>query len=191
MARRSDSVAEMAADLLDDPAAGERMEKLVGERRLVEQLTFQRLKLGKSQTEVARRMGCNPSKVSRMEAGFDRDLKLGDILDYLSALDMGLFLTLINPASPIADRIKQAVFQIDALLQDLRDLAAPYDDKEINQGIDRFYHEVLFNFIKRFKSTYDSFCERSQIVFSQEGEPIESKRGLSGCLSKKEVSRVK
>jgi len=95
-------------------------------------------------------------------------LKLGDILGYLSALDMNLSMILSDPTSPIADRIKHAVFQIDDLLQELRDLAAPYDDDKINEGIDRFYHEVLFNFIKNFKSTYDEFRDRSQISFPEE-----------------------
>ncbi|MDP8275250.1 MAG: hypothetical protein RAO92_02480 [Candidatus Euphemobacter frigidus] len=168
MARISHSVAEMAADILDDPSAKERVEKLIANRRLIEQLILQRLLREKTQTEVAKHMGCHTSKISRMEAGSDQDLKLGDILGYLSALDMNLSMILADPTSPIADRIKHAVFQIDDLLQELRDLAAPYDDDKINEGIDRFYHEVLFNFIKNFKSTYDEFRDRSQISFPEE-----------------------
>ena len=168
MARISHSVAEMAADILDDPSAKERVEKLIANRRLTEQLILQRLLREKTQTEVAKHMGCHTSKISRMEAGSDQDLKLGDILGYLSALDMNLSMILADPTSPIADRIKHAVFQIDDLLQELRDLAAPYDDDKINEGIDRFYHEVLFNFIKNFKSTYDEFRDRSQISFPEE-----------------------
>ena len=168
MARISHSVAEMAADILDDPSAKERVEKLISNRRLLEQLILQRLLREKTQTEVAKHMGCHTSKISRMEAGSDQDLKLGDILGYLSALDMNLSMILADPTSPIADRIKHAVFQIDDLLQELRDLAAPYDDDKINEGIDRFYHEVLFNFIKNFKSTYDEFRDRSQISFPEE-----------------------
>lgn len=179
MAHRSHSVAEMAADVLGDPSAKERVEKLIANRRLIEQLVLQRILREKNQTEVAKSMGCHTSKISRLEAGSDQDLKLGDILGYLSALDMGLSMTLTNPTSPIADRIKHAVFQIDDLLQDLRDLAAPYDDDKINEGIDRFYHEVLFNFIKRFQSAYESFRNRSQIAFSEEGEPVEAvERGV-------------
>ena len=168
MARISHSVAEMAADILDDPSAKERVEKLIANRRLIEQLILQRLLREKTQTEVAKHMGCHTSKISRMEAGSDQDLKLGDILGYLSALDMNLSMILADPTSPIADRIKHAVFQNDDLLQELRDLAAPYDDDKINEGIDRFYHEVLFNFIKNFKSTYDEFRDRSQISFPEE-----------------------
>jgi len=122
-----------------------------------------------------------------MEAGSDQDLKLGDILGYLSALDMNLSMILADPTSPIADRIKHAVFQIDDLLQELRDLAAPYDDDKINEGIDRFYHEVLFNFIKNFKSTYDEFRDRLQISFPEE----ESAEGVDEVqeISPEEVSQ--
>jgi len=53
MARISHSVAEMAADILDDPSAKERVEKLIANRRLIEQLILQRLLREKTQTEVA------------------------------------------------------------------------------------------------------------------------------------------
>ncbi|MEA1928809.1 MAG: helix-turn-helix transcriptional regulator [Candidatus Auribacterota bacterium] len=168
MARRSHSVAEMAADILGDPSAKKDVEKLIANRRLIEQLTLQRLLRNKSQTEVAKHMGCNSSKISRMEAGFDHDLKFGDILSYLSALGMGLSMTLTNPTSPISDRIKHAVFQVDDLLKELTKLALLSGDEQITSGIDRFYHEVLFNFIKNFQSTYDEFRDRSQISFPKE-----------------------
>jgi len=109
MTRRSHSVAEMAADILDDPSAKERVEQLIANRKLIEQLILQRLLLEKTQTEVARYMGCNTSKISRMEAGSDQDLKLGDILGYLSALDMNLSMILSAPTSPITDRFKVEV----------------------------------------------------------------------------------
>jgi len=162
MTRRSHSVAEMAADILGDPSAKERVEKLIANRRLIKQLILQRILRKKTQTEVARHMGCTSSKISRMEAGSDQDLKLGDILGYLSALDMGFSITLTDPASPISDRIRQVVFRIDELLQELRDLAAPYDD-EINNGIDRFYHEVLFN-LQRVTDTGTSCNTVSSIL---------------------------
>jgi len=44
-----------------------------------------------------------------MEAGSDQDLKLGDILGYLSALDMNLSMILSAPTSPITDRFKVEV----------------------------------------------------------------------------------
>ena len=170
MARISHSVAEMAADILDDPSAKERVEKLITNRRLIEQLVLQRLLREKTQTEVAKHMGCHTSKISRMEAGSDQDLKLGDILGYLSALDMNLSMILSDPTSPIADRIKHAVFQIDDQLKELTGLASLSGDEQITSGIDRFYHEVLFNFIKNFKSTYDEFRDRLQISFPGEEE---------------------
>ena len=109
MTRRSYSVAEMAADILDDPSAKEKVEELITNRKLIEQLTLQRLLREKTQTEVAKHMGCRTSKISRMEAGSDLDLKLGDILGYLSALDMNLSMILSDPISPITDRFKVEV----------------------------------------------------------------------------------
>ena len=144
MTRRSHSVAEMAADILNDPSAKERVEKLIANRKLIKQLTLQRLLREKTQTEVAKHMGCRTSKISRMEAGSDLDLKLGDILGYLSALDMGCSMILTDPTSPASDRIRQIVFRIDELLQELIDLAVPHDDK-IDNEIYRFYHKTLFN----------------------------------------------
>lgn len=173
MARISHSVAEMAVDILDDPSAKERVEKLIANRRLIEQLILQRLLREKTQTEVAKHMGCHTSKISRMEAGSDQDLKFGDILGYLSALDMDLSMILVDPTSPIAVRIKHAVFQIDDQLKKLTKLASFSGDEEITRGIDRFYREVLFKFFRNFKNTYDEFRDRLQISFPGEEESTE------------------
>ena len=158
MAHRSHSVAEMAADILDDPSAKERVEKLISNRRLIKQLVLQRHLKEKTQSEVAEYMRCDTSKISRMEAGSDQDLKLGDILGYLSALDMSVSMVLTDPTSPIADRIKQYVFRIDTLLKELSNLSSLSGDEKITNGIHRFYHEVLFNFIKNcFACSYSGF----------------------------------
>jgi len=185
MAHRSHSVAEMAADILDDPSAKERVEKLISNRRLIKQLVLQRHLKEKTQSEVAEYMRCDTSKISRMEAGSDQDLKLGDILGYLSALDMSVSMVLTDPTSPIADRIKQYVFRIDTLLKELSNLSSLSGDEKITNGIHRFYHEVLFNFIKNFMNTYDEFRDHLQIPFLEANNPVEEEQESSP----KEVSQ--
>lgn len=174
MATRSHSVAEMAAATLGDPSAKERVERMIADRRLIEHLVLFRHIKKITQKQVADHMGCDTSKISKMEAGFDHNLKFGDIIGYLSAMKMGFGVTLTDPSSPLADRIKGHVFRIDTLLQELAELAkAAGDDLTITEGIDRFYKEVLFNFLKNFKDRYDTFQSYMEIDFGEKDEEKE------------------
>lgn len=80
------SVSEMARDLLSgDPDFVAEFETRLSKRQLVKSLSIIRARAKLSQQELASRMGCSQSKISKIESGIDADLRFGDIEAYLKA----------------------------------------------------------------------------------------------------------
>ncbi|MFZ4524512.1 MAG: helix-turn-helix domain-containing protein [Chlorobium sp.] len=106
-----------AGDAASFLCGDEKVKNLVEEEleisQIVNRLIQVRLEKEVSQKELARRMGCDPSKISRMESGNDFQLKIGDITQYVSALDVQMDVIFDDRSLPVADRIKRDVFSPD------------------------------------------------------------------------------
>jgi transcriptional regulator with XRE-family HTH domain len=158
------SVSEVAARLADDPKAGQEVEAEIRKSQLVTALIGLRLRKGMSQKEVAERMGWDPSKVSRMESGGDGYLRWADVLNYVRALGVTMSVCMEDSSLPAATRIKQHVFRIRDLLQELVEIARQLQGEvDIQEKIDQFYGEVLFNFLVRFDRGYQDLQSVIQI----------------------------
>jgi len=82
------SAAEVAAFCAGE-AFGKLVEREVAGSRVVFGLLRLRLSRDLSVETLARRMGCDPEKIRRMEEGRDSELDTGDVEAYLSALGVG------------------------------------------------------------------------------------------------------
>ena len=153
------SVAEVAAKLADNPAIAADVEKQVADSRVVMMLIRMRIDGKLSQKEISEQMGCSPSRVSKLESGTDADLKWSDIMGYLRATKTSMSILLDNSRATkemgAAIRIKQHVFEIDALLRELVTLASGDVGKEIVDKIHQFSGEVLMNFLRLFGNNYE------------------------------------
>jgi transcriptional regulator with XRE-family HTH domain len=150
------TVAEAAANLAEDPQMEKRVKDEISRNTVISVLVEMRIDKGLTQEQVAQLMGCDPSVVSRIESGSDRQLKWTDIMGYCSALKVTMNILFDDPAVPAADRIKQYVFKIHEDLEHLAALAKEVGgEDDIAREIDRFYKQVLFNFLVRFKKNYD------------------------------------
>lgn len=156
MSKEFESVSEAAAHLAGDPDVKERVEREISRSQIVKILLNLRAHKGITQKEIAERMACDPSKISKLESGNDLNLKWGDIVRYLSALGAGVSVMIEDESLPAASRIKQHVFRIRDLLEELAELAKEVgDDTNITDKIHQFYGEVLMNFLARFRDSYE------------------------------------
>jgi transcriptional regulator with XRE-family HTH domain len=90
------SVTEMVRDLLaDDPEFVKQFENRIAERELIKALMIARSRAGLTQEQLAEKMGCGQSKLSKLESGIDSDMRLGDILAYLKASGCRLKLSIL------------------------------------------------------------------------------------------------
>ncbi|EIP99436.1 putative transcriptional regulator [Opitutaceae bacterium TAV1] len=149
--------ARAAALLADDPSVGTEVDREIRYSRVVSHLLSMRVSKGLTQEQVARAMGCDASKISRLESGNDGSLRWMDIVGYAHALNADIRLSFEDRDLPAAEKIKQCVFGIDDGLKQLAILAKNLGaDDEITQKIHSFYAEVLFNFLVRYQDSADS-----------------------------------
>ena len=156
---RFTSSGDAAASLAGDEKVKQQVDEEICCSQLVNTLLQLRMEKGISQKELAKRIGCDPSKISRMEAGNDLQLKMGDVMQYLSALNVKMNMVFEDTSLPVAEQIKQHVFLIHEKLEELVKLAKQVDgDKIIINKIHVFCSEVLFNFLSRFGDSYKKLC---------------------------------
>lgn len=147
----NNSAAKMAAKILQDPKAEDRINDGLKKSRLIDWLVMERCKHDMSQTDVAKKMHVSVSKISRLEASCDDDLRLVDLKDYSSAIGVKMSMFFSDEKLPIADRVKHCVFRISEMLQHLTKLATEsVEDKNLHDEIIRFQGEVLFNFLRQY-----------------------------------------
>lgn len=149
--------ASAAAALAGNPAVEKDVQKEINRASVVARLISIRVAKGITQEQIAKQLDCDPSKISRLEAGNDLALRWIDLVGYASALGMGISLSFEDPDIPAATKIKQCVYGIQEGLEELSGLAKRLGaDDEITQKIHQFYGEVLFNFLIRYKDGCDA-----------------------------------
>lgn len=156
MKTKFNGVAEAAAQLAGDPEVEKRVKQEIGRNTLVSLLLEMRVSKGLTQEDVAQAMGCDPSTVSRIESENDRALKWTDITGYAGALKVQMSVLFDDESLPASARIKQCVLKIDEDLKKLACLAEKVGGGDkIAQEINRFYKQVLFNFLVKFSENHD------------------------------------
>lgn len=140
------SVAEAFRSVADDPALADQIEEAVRNRSVINCLMAQRAVLNLSQKDIAEKMGCTQSRISKLESGFDDDLRLGDLREYTSALGLGLTMRLAKRDASVVDQVKSHVLTVRKLLLGLVRLTG--EDKTIASGAQLFLREVLLNSVK-------------------------------------------
>lgn len=146
------SAAEAFASIVEDDRVRESIQEEVGKTHLISTLVRMRMQKEISQKSLAELMQCTPSKISRFESSTDDTLKLGDIKDYVQALNIGMSIVFEDNDLPAVDQIRRHVFAIHEKLEYLVRIAKDVDgDSEIIGKINQFYGEVLLNFLLKFE----------------------------------------
>ena len=171
------TASSVMAELCGDKTIVQKVEANLVKTRLVTIMSEARVRKDITQRDVADKMRTSVSKISRLEASNDDDLRLGDIKAYLSAIGLDVSIAILDKSSPTTNRIKHYVFEIERLLNHLTSLAKGCkDDKSIVDGIARFRGEVLYNFLVKYMSSGKDFPimytgEDDTVVQDNEGEP--------------------
>src|SRR4051812_41510922 len=83
---RHNSVADAVGTV--SPEIRQALEKRLQQREVVKSLIAKRAVQGLSQTDIAAKMKCSQSRISKLENGTDADLRLDDLFSYLEALGL-------------------------------------------------------------------------------------------------------
>ena len=85
--RRYKGVADLIKGEGVSPEVGKQIGALANETVIVRQLVQLRVRAGLTQAELAKRIGCTQSRISKMEASRDSDLTLANLHDYMKATE--------------------------------------------------------------------------------------------------------
>jgi transcriptional regulator with XRE-family HTH domain len=172
------SAAEAFASIVGDDVVKDAIQEETGKTQLLSTLVQMRMQKNVSQKRLAELMQCTPSKISRLELSTDAALKLSDIKEYVRALNIGMSIVFEDNDLPVADQIRQHVFTIHEKLESLVRIAKEVEgDMEIVSKINKFYGEVLFNFLSKFVSSHSKL--RMVVEPGKNGDDAEVK-ALSG-----------
>ncbi|MCQ2403313.1 MAG: helix-turn-helix domain-containing protein [Lentisphaeria bacterium] len=159
------SAGEFIAKLCDEPQLADKVSQEVQKKELMSRLACVRVKKGLSQRKVAEIMQTSVSSISRLEDMRDADVKLGELYAYAHAMNLDVSLAVEDMELPVALRIKHCVGHVEALLQQLTELAKTCgDDKAIVDHIIRFRGEVLYNFLLKYLSTGENLSEDISVL---------------------------
>ena len=146
MARKYSDVSEMVKRISSNEEFAEETVEYLSQRTLARFLSTLRCSAGLTQKDMAERMGCSQSKVSKLESSPDEKIAVKDLVQFGHALDKRLAIGFENQGITIVEQIKRHVFSIKHLLDQLAALAK-YDDV-IDRGVSRFFMETAVNFFK-------------------------------------------
>jgi len=137
------NVLEMVKKVSEDDAFKKLAANEIKGKALSKFLFYLRCDHNLSQEQLAEKIECSQSRISKIESSYDKDLTIKDLLDYAKVLNLHLEIGYRHPSVRIVDLIKYHAFKIKAYLSQLTGLVE--DDKELAMSIKKFHIEALFN----------------------------------------------
>jgi transcriptional regulator with XRE-family HTH domain len=146
MAKRYSNVSKMVKGISSDKKFAEETVEYLSHRTLARFLSTLRCSAGLTQKDMAEKMACSQSKVSKLESSPDEKIAVKDLVQFARALDKRLAIGFENQDITIVEQIKRHVFSIKHLLDQLAVLAK--DDDAIDRGVSHFFMETAVNFFR-------------------------------------------
>jgi len=150
--KRYSSVSDYLESISDDnPELSSSTDEQIESRQIVKALIHLRVSNSDSQTDLAEKLGCSQSRISKIENGFDQNLKLKDLEDYGRVFGKDITLLVSDRSMGLADRVKFHAFGVRKALMKLVELA--HKDDEIAKGVAQLHIEALVNIARFIRQT--------------------------------------
>lgn len=111
---------------------------------VIRQLITLRASAGLTQTDLAQKIGCTQSRISKLEASKDEDITLGVIREYVQATGARFSLSCGKPVNHV-EAVKNHALSIRHHLEALAEIAQKHD--ELEPHIQGFFGEAFFNIL--------------------------------------------
>lgn len=147
MGKKYQSVSELVGHLTNDKKLQAEFEREVADKNLAKTLFSMRCSKGLTQADMAKRIDCTQSRVSKLEDTPAADIRVGDLMSYAKALDLNLSIG-FHPEMTSAECVKLHAFEIKRHLDLLAQLA--HRDDAIFEGVKKFFAEALDNILSLF-----------------------------------------
>ncbi len=116
--------------LKEVPAVQQHVAERFGAMEIVRSLIQMRAEAGLSQAELAKRMGCTQSRISKIEHSLDEDLSIGDLNRYIRATGHWSVLTIANAEQTLAGMARHHILLADSLLKKIVEIAGNPQKKQ-------------------------------------------------------------
>ena len=146
MDKKTKNISDLLKAVGVDKNVREAAENEIKKRSLAKFLFTLRCNHNLTQKQLAEKIGCTQSKLSKLESAYDSDITVQDLLNYAKALNLQLEIGYRSKHIKIMDLIKYHAFKIKMYLEHLSKLAQK--DETLDESIGQFHDEVLFNMIK-------------------------------------------
>ena len=157
MGKKYKSVSDVVKNLSDDKKFHDDFENQVFDKMLSKTLFAMRCSKGVTQAEMAEKMDCTQSRVSKLEhSGLDA-IKVSDLVTYAEALDLKMSISFHEDMTSV-ESVKLHAFEIKKHLDHLADLA--HRDDDIFEGVKDFYNEYLLNILRLFKQSENKLTKK-------------------------------
>ena len=150
--RKYTSVAELMRGENVSREVQDRVAELESETRISRYLAGMRAASGLTQAELAEKLNCTQSCISKWESGEDEELTIKVIWDYCRATDQRLGIFIGKPLGHV-EAIKAYAFGLRDRLKALAAIAN--SDSDLEQSIQAFFGEAFFNLLTIFEN-----CQR-------------------------------
>jgi transcriptional regulator with XRE-family HTH domain len=140
------SVDEMMTALCQSPDELRDYRQMAQDRVALDTLVATRIKRGLSQKDIAQRMECTQSRISKLEHGLDSTTSVGDLRAYAQAIGLDVALLFVRKQTKLADLVKVHTLMIRRAFDRMQALAAT--DESMKKGVQQLAINVFFENLK-------------------------------------------
>ena len=119
MGKRHSNIKSLIKSVSQNPKVGERVNEELKRRQLSNFLVFLRCDNNLTQKELAEKIGCHQSKISKLEVAYDDQISIKNLLEYGKALNLQLELGYRNKNVKITELINYHIYRIKEYLAKL------------------------------------------------------------------------
>jgi|GEM_PF-479916 len=144
--KRYPSVAELMKGEGVSPDVQRRVAKLTTQSQVSRALAEMRTSAGMTQAQLAKKIGCTQSCISKWESEPDNELTLETVGAYCRVFNRRVNIFFGKPMKHV-ERVKMHAVELKRSLMALSELAKNGDDKAIEKGVKAFFGEAFFNLL--------------------------------------------
>lgn len=137
------NIKEMIKGLSEDDKFKESALNEIENKTIAKFLFTLRCKNNLTQKQLADKIGCTQSRISKIESAYDSEITVKDLSDYGDALNLQLEIGYRNKDLKIIDLVKYHAFEIKGYLEKLVDIVG--GDEALAKGVLEFHLEALWN----------------------------------------------
>ncbi len=142
---RYKSVRDIAKGLTESPQVLKDFDAKQERTKLVRTLISMRVKASLTQSELAKKLTCTQSKISKLESSEDSNISVQDIINYSVATSFNVSLEFGRP-STLVEKVKNDAMSLKDSLDKLAEIAkSNEEDSKIVGNIQSFFAEATYN----------------------------------------------